>query len=166
MPKLIKDKQIIEDSWNWADIDTPISEIAADKPTIIPLSLWLSQRDQLQDRKAMLGVWLSSDQSADLLGEDAQGFDVIALNFHSFMDGRLFSAARLLRERFGYTGELRATGNFIRDQLFYLKRCGVNAFAFADAETDLNACLSSLEDFKETYQGSTDQPLPLFRRRA
>jgi len=71
-----------------------------------------------------------------------------------------------LRERYGFTGELRAIGHFIRDQMCYLRRCGVNAFAFANEETDLEAALKSLNDFTEYHQASVDQPLPLFRRRA
>lgn len=168
MPKLIKDKHIVTDTWGWLAVsDEPVeSVVVPEGPTIIPVNVWLAQRDSLLARKADLGVWFSSEQNAELLGADAEGFGVIALNFHAFMDGRLFSTARILRERYGYTGELRATGSFIRDQLFYLKRCGVNAFAFADPATDLEACLASLDDFKDAYQGATDQPLPLFRRRA
>jgi uncharacterized protein (DUF934 family) len=82
------------------------------------------------------------------------------------MDGRSFSTARLLRERYGFTGELRAVGNFIRDQLCYLRRCGVNAFAFTREDMNLEDALKSLGDFSEYYQASVDQPLPLFRRRA
>jgi len=82
------------------------------------------------------------------------------------MDGRSFSTARILRERYGFKGELRAIGNFIRDQLCYLRRCGVNAFAFANPDTNLEIAVKSLTDFSEYYQASVDQPLPLFRRRA
>ena len=132
---------------------------------IVPLSVWLAQKSELKSRSD-IGVWLDSDETADLLGEDAQSLPLVAVNFPTFMDGRAFSTARLLRERFGFTGELRAVGNFIRDQLCYLRRCGVNAFAFSNPETDLQAALKSLNDFTEYYQASVDQPLPLFRRRA
>ena len=167
MPKLVKDGAIVEDTWTLlpkpegeaTDVAIPTGHV------IVPLSVWLAQKAQLQSRTD-IGVWLDSDETADLLGEDAQSLPLVAVNFPTFMDGRAFSTARLLRERFGFTGELRAVGYFIRDQLCYLRRCGVNAFAFSNPETDLQAALKSLNDFTEYYQASVDQPLPLFRRRA
>ncbi len=167
MPKLVKDGAIVEDTWTL--LPKPEGEAAnvavSNGQVIVPLSVWFAQKAQLQSRTD-IGVWLDSDETADLLGEDAQSLPLVAVNFPTFMDGRAFSTARLLRERFGFTGELRAVGNFIRDQLFYLRRCGVNAFAFSNPETDLQAALKSLNDFTEYYQASVDQPLPLFRRRA
>jgi uncharacterized protein (DUF934 family) len=167
MQKLIKDGAIVENTWvllakpegDAATVEVPNGQV------IVPLSVWLAQKAQLQARKD-LGVWLDSDETADAIGEEANNFAVIGVNFPGFMDGRAFSTARVLRERYGFKGELRAVGNFIRDQLCYLRRCGVNAFAFADAETNLEVAIKSLNDFNEYYQASVDQPLPLFRRRA
>lgn len=167
MPKLIKDGLISEDSWTLmakpegeaASVQVPAGQV------IIPASVWLAQKDKLQTRNH-LGIWLDSDEGAELIGADANRFAVIGVNFPTFMDGRSFSTARLLRERYGFTGELRAVGNFIRDQLCYLRRCGVNAFAFANPEANLDEAVKSLADFQEYYQASVDQPLPLFRRRA
>jgi uncharacterized protein (DUF934 family) len=81
------------------------------------------------------------------------------------MDGRGFSVARLLRERYGFTGELRASGGVIRDQLCYLQRCGFSSFDL-DADINIEAAVESLNDFSEGYQISVDLPTPLFRRRA
>ena len=89
---------------------------------------------------------------------------LIAINFPKFADGRGFSAASLIRERYNYSGEIRAVGGFIRDQLYLLSRCGFNAFKFSE-DTDLSEVAKSLEDFSETYQVSADQEKPLFRRR-
>jgi len=167
MPKLIKDGAIVENTWaliakpegDAAEVAVPAGQV------IVPLSVWIAQKVQLQTR-ADIGVWLDSDEIAESIGEEANRFPVIGVNFPSFMDGRAFSTARLLRERYGFTGELRAVGGFIRDQLCYLRRCGVNAFAFANPEADLEIAVKSLNDFSEYYQASVDQPLPLFRRRA
>jgi uncharacterized protein (DUF934 family) len=167
MPKLVKDGAIVDDSWTLLDKpegDTAAVAVPAGQ-VIVPLSIWLAQSDNLKARTD-IGVWLDSDETADQLGADAQQLPLVAVNFPTFMDGRAFSTARLLRERFGFIGELRAVGNFMRDQLCYLRRCGVNAFAFANPEVDLDAALKSLNDFTEYYQASVDQPLPLFRRRA
>lgn len=167
MPKLIKDGAIVENAWTL--LAKPEGEAAAVEvpagQVIVPLSVWLAQKDQLQNR-ADVGVWLDSDEVAEDIGEEANHFPVIGVNFPGFMDGRGFSTARILRERYGFKGELRAVGNFIRDQLCYLRRCGVNAFAFANPEVDLDIAVKSLNDFNEYYQASVDQPLPLFRRRA
>jgi len=166
MPKLIKDGVIVDNTWTLvakpegdATVEVPAGQV------IVPLSVWVAQKDQLQSRND-IGVWLDSDEVADAIGAEANRFPVIGVNFPLFMDGRAFSTARLLRERYGFKGELRAVGNFIRDQLCYLRRCGVNAFAFANPETDLDIAVKSLGDFNEYYQASVDQPLPLFRRRA
>jgi len=167
MPKLIKDGAIVDNNWTLlakAEGDAASVEVPAGQ-VIVPLTIWLAQKAQLQARSD-IGVWLDSDETADQLGDDAQALPLVAVNFPGFMDGRAFSTARLLRERYGFKGELRAVGNFIRDQLCYLRRCGVNAFAFANPDIDLVVALKSLNDFNEYYQASVDQPLPLFRRRA
>jgi len=164
---IIKNNLIVENNWQLipksendaATVDVPTGQV------IVPLNVWLAQKSTLQLRND-IGVWLDSDETAEQLGDDAKALPLIAVNFPIFMDGRSFSTARLLRERYGYTGELRAVGNFIRDQLCYLRRCGVNSFAFSSAEINLEAALKSLQDFNEYYQASVDQPLPLFRRRA
>jgi len=164
---MIKDGAIVANTWELlAKPEGDAAEVAVPAgQVIVPLSVWLAQKAQLQTRSDV-GVWLDSDETAEQLGADAQALPVVGVNFPGFMDGRAFSTARLLRERYGFKGELRAVGNFIRDQLCYLRRCGVNAFAFANSEIDLEVAVKSLEDFNEYYQASVDQPLPLFRRRA
>ena len=167
MQKLIKDGVIAENTWAFiakAEGEAAAIEVPAGQ-VLIPVAVWLAHKDQLQHRTD-IGVWIDSDESADVIGEDANRFAVIGINFPGFMDGRPFSTARLLRERYGFKGELRATGNFIRDQLCYLRRCGVNAFAFANPEANLEDAVKSLSDLQEYYQAAVDQPLPLFRRRA
>ena len=166
MQKLIKDGAIVDNIWTL--IAKPEADAIVDlsaQNIIVPLQVWLSNKSQLQSRKDV-GVWLDSDETAEQIAADAQSLPLIAVNFPLFMDGRAFSTARLLRERYGFKGELRAIGNLIRDQLCYLRRCGVNAFAFANPDIKLEAALKSLNDFSEYYQASVDQPLPLFRRRA
>jgi uncharacterized protein (DUF934 family) len=88
----------------------------------------------------------------------------VEVNFPSLTDGRGYSTARLLRERFGYRGELRAVGDVQRDQLFNLARCGFDAFLLRKDEDAADA-LAALNDFSEAYQASVERPLPLFRRR-
>ncbi len=132
---------------------------------ILPCNLWNSLRQELVPRQGDIGVWLDSDESAELIAESVTTLPLIAIHFPVFADGRGFSNARLLRERYGFTGELRAIGCFIRDQLTFLRRCGINAFVF-EGEESLEEIGNSLNDFSATYQITTDQSLPIFRRRA
>ena len=163
MQQLINDNKIVCDDWQLLPKEfDPTAPLPASK-SIVPLDLWLARRDELTDVSA-LGVWLDSDQHPEAIADDIGRFDVIAINFPAFKDGRGYSYARLLRDRYGYTGELRAVGDVLRDQLFYLRRCGFNAFAVR-ADRDIHDALASLSDFSDAYQGAVDQPLPLFRRR-
>lgn len=165
MQKLIKDGAVVGDEWQLIDSeDASLESLPAGK-VIVSLALWLEHKAQLKDRLPELGVWLNGDEDSAQLSEDAQLLPLIAVNFPAFTDGRGFSAGRLLRERHGFTGELRAVGNFLRDQLCYLRRCGFNAFSL-DEKYDPEAALASLNDFSEYYQSCVTQPVPLFRRRA
>ena len=89
----------------------------------------------------------------------------IAVNFPKYGDGRGYSIGRLLRERYGYKGELRAVGEVVRDHLFYMESCGFDAFLLREGE-DVQDALRAFGDFSEAYQSSAAQPVPLFRRRA
>ncbi len=158
MPKLIKNECVVDDNWQVLQE----SETLIEGNIIVPLQAWLEHKDTLKTRTAV-GVWLNSDQPPTVLADDLAHIQVIAINFPTFMDGRGFSYARELRERYGYTGEIRAIGLFIRDQLYYLKRCGFDAFALTTSDPE--TAIASLQDFSEGYQAAIDQPLPLFARR-
>ncbi|QIL89049.1 DUF934 domain-containing protein [Microbulbifer harenosus] len=166
--RLILDGAVAENEWNLLplDADTEITAASlAPGKVILPLTVWLALRGDLQARKGEIGVWLDSDETADLIGDHASELPLIAAHFPLFTDGRAFTAGRLLRQRYGFTGELRAVGNFMRDQLTYLKRCGFNAFAY-QGNQPLEGLLESLQDFTDSYQSAVDQPLPIYRRRA
>jgi len=109
-------------------------------------------------------VWLDSHEEPAAIAEDLKLFGVVAVNFPTFGDGRGFSTARLLRERFGWKGELRAVGDIFRDQLFFLASCGFDAFALREGE-DPREALAGFRVFSDPYQASVERPLPLFRRR-
>ena len=92
------------------------------------------------------------------------GVTRVEVNFPKFGDGRGFSIGRLLRERYGYKGELRAVGHITRDHLFFMESCGFDAFELREGE-DPHAALAAFDDFSESYQASVTRPQPLFRRR-
>lgn len=160
MPKIIIKDKIVDDKWEVLP-KVFLGEPAVNKLLLLPMKYWLEHSENL--RLPVLGIWIDSDEEVEEIGEKANMFPVIAINFPSFTDGRGFTAGRLLRERYGYNGQLRAIGHVIRDQLFYLKRCGFDAFQLREG-TDLEEALKSLNDFSVTYQGDADDPNPLFRR--
>ena len=128
----------------------------------MPLQVWLLQRDALISRND-LAVWFNSDEQAKDLKDDIARFSLLAVNFPKFSDGRGYSIAYNLRSRFGFTGELRAIGDVLRDQLFYMQRVGFNAFAVR-ADKNIQDAIKGLTDFSEKYQTSWDEKNPLFRR--
>jgi len=162
---IIKNKAIVEDDWTVLRLneqESAGSVVVAAGKVIVPLKVWQAQRDALQQR-AEIGVWLASDERPEDLQGDMQRFSVIAVDFPKFSDGRGYSIAYNLRARLGYTGELRAIGDVLRDQLFYMQRVGFDAFA-PRSDRKIEDALKALTDFSEVYQTSFDQKLPLFRR--
>lgn len=159
--QIIKDGQIINNEWLIVnDTETALPE----GKLLVALDVWEAHKDALRARPAV-GLWLKNDQCVSTISESLDTFSVIAIDFPNFMDGRGFSIARLLRDRFNYQGEIRATGGVIRDQLCYLTRSGFNAFDMEES-IDLEASLASITDFTEAYQTDANQKSPLFRRRA
>jgi phosphoadenosine phosphosulfate reductase len=167
MAKIIRAGQVVEDNWNQihlANGESPAEVTLQAGLHLFPLALWQSRKQEIISRYKRIGLWLDSDEAAESIADDLHYFQVIGVNFPKFADGRGFSTARLLRERLGYEGEVRALGDVLQDQLFYMKRCGFDSFAVR-ADRDIEAAVASLADFPDAYQAATDEPLPLFRRR-
>lgn len=166
MPQLIKDRAIIEDNWQLllAATDGAQPEIPASGAIIVPLKTWQEYKQALLQRQEAVGVWLAADEEPEALVADMKQLPLIAIDFPVFTDGRGFTSARLLRERFAFGGEIRAIGDVFRDQLWYMSRCGFNAFAVKEGKS-LEDALQGLNDFSEAYQVSVERPRPLFQRR-
>jgi uncharacterized protein (DUF934 family) len=128
------------------------------------LAQWKERRAEAPAAGGRIGIRLEPTDDPAELAQDVERIQLIAVHFPRLADGRGYSSAALLRTRYRYRGELRAFGDVGRDQLFYLKRCGFDAFALAPHRDPL-AALAGLRDFSLRYQGSVDDPLPLFRRR-
>ena len=164
MQRIIKNGEVIDERWHLLPLDATLDGISNSDDLIVPLGLWLESSHALKVRDGGLGVWLQSHEQIEEIADDLQFFQVIALDFPVFPAGRHFSTARLLRERYGYKGEIRAIGDVLRDQIFFMHRCGFDAFAVRPDRDPYDA-LQALQDFSVTYQTGVDQPLPLFRRR-
>lgn len=159
MMKIIINREVVDDQWNMVtgDDSVPAGDV------IVALDTWKSQRDQLTDRAGKLGLLLEGDDELESLVDDLERFDLIALNFPKYTDGRSFSLARLLRDRYQFQGELRAVGNILRDQLSFLERCGFNAFVLTDY--DPHESLNSFDDISVKYQTAADGAQPVYRYR-
>ena len=164
MRKIIKNTAIIEDQWTLLDADVELNVALNTQQAIVPLALWQAHKEQLKAINP-IGVWLEAEQEIENLLDDLELFTVIALNFPVFTDGRHFSSARLLRERYAYSGEIRAIGDVLRDQLFFMQRCGFDAYALRSDRCPIDA-LKSLTELSVSYQAAYDQSLPLYRRRS
>jgi uncharacterized protein (DUF934 family) len=163
MPRLIKDRALVDDRWTLLRDATTLAAVPSTAPVIVSLALWRLEHESLSAR-GDVGVWLKPDDDPDALAGDVGRLPLIAVDFPKFTDGRGYSIARLLREKYRYTGELRAIGDVLRDQLYYLQACGFNAFALR-ADRDPCEALSSFGDFMDNYQATATRPVPLFRRR-
>lgn len=162
MSQLIKRGDLAADTYTLVRAATSLADLPEAAPVIVPLAFWLAHRGALVAR-GDAGVWLSPSDDPSLIAPDVKLLPVIAVDFPSFTDGRGYSTARLLRERYGFSGELRAIGDIQRDQLFYLREVGFDAFDVSDSKDVVDA-LFGLHDFADGYQ-NTAVRTPWFRRR-
>ena len=164
MTTLIKSRALAANTWRTLRADeAQAGELPQTGDLIVPSSLWRTQRVALLARADRTGVWLQpSDDPAELVSAPPLP-DLIAVHFPVFSDGRGYSTARLLRDRYGFRGELRAIGDILRDQLYELARCGFDAFELR-ADQDPVEALKAFDDFTEAYQAANDRG-PLFERR-
>lgn len=129
---------------------------------IVPVNFWLNNKSDLKGRN--IGLCIFGDTDLTAIADEIHNFDLIAIHFPAFTDGRGFSQARLIAERFAYQGEIRAIGDVLIDQLHFMKRCGINTFLLSDG-IDPEKALSHLHTFSHPYQLATDIKTPLFLRR-
>jgi uncharacterized protein (DUF934 family) len=163
---LIKDRKPAVDNWLLLEpsADGAFPAVPESGDVIVPLAIWKTARDQLLARGGRIGVWLAANDEPADIAADLDRVDLIAVRFEKFSDGRGYSIARIVRERYGWRGELRAFGDIQRDQVYYLTRCGFDALSLRQGE-DVDTALAAFGDFSEAYQTAVDRSVPLFRRR-
>ena len=168
MAQLIKNGVAASDSWQILELaegESPEAIALPDGDVIFPLAVWLARKDEILSRPTIGLLLQPADRVEDIAGE-LPSFALIAVNFPKFVDGRGYSTAALLRQRYGYTGELRAVGDVLHDQLFFMRRVGFDSYALKDGKSLDYAIAAGFKPFTEAYQGATDQAQPYFRRRA
>ncbi len=168
MAQLIKNGLAATDNWiilELAEGETPETVALPEGDVIFPLAVWQARKDEIVSRPTIGLLLQPADPVEDVAGEIAS-FTVIAVNFPKFVDGRGYSTAALLRQRYGYKGELRAVGDVLHDQLFFMRRVGFDSYALKDGKNLSYAIDAGFKPFGDAYQGATDQAQPYFRRRA
>jgi uncharacterized protein (DUF934 family) len=158
---LLKNGAVIDDRWRRLADEDPLPGTDA---VIVTLARWRADRG-LAGRRGPLGLALKNSQAVQTLAGEIHRFELVALEFPKFTDGRAYSQARLLRERLGFAGELRATGQVLPDQLLFMQRCGFDAFEVAKG-APLEAWRKAAASFSVFYQPTGDgrEAVNLLRR--
>ncbi len=151
MPRrLLRDGRIVADEWRTSS-DGAVRD---DEALIVTFAEWQADRERWLARSGRLGVVLAPADEAERLVPDLARLDLAGADFPGPSEGRGYTQGRLLRERFGFTGELRARGAIRRDQVFFLARCGFNSFELPQSE--LEGAAAALSTFSAAYQPSND----------
>ncbi len=158
---LIRDGRVVPDPFTDA---SGLADLPAGVPLIVSLDQWQARRDELLARGTPLGIRLRSDQSPTGIAGDLEHFDLVALEFPRYRDGRAYTHARILKERLGYAGEIRAVGDVLQEQLHFMQRCGFNTFDVVAPDPEL-AWRTIAGDHTVWYQATGDgRPRALDRR--
>ncbi len=157
MPRrLLRDGRIVDDDWSYAAQDVERAGAAL----ILPFAQWQNERETwLADAGRRLGVVLAPGHKVESISPDVSRLALIAIEFSGPSEGRGYSQARLLREHWHFSGELRAAGYVRRDQLFFMARCGINSFELP--EGDIEAAHAAFSTFSWAYQRSNDIGIPV-----
>ncbi|WP_419536159.1 DUF934 domain-containing protein [Endozoicomonas sp.] len=163
MPKLLKDQCITEDNFlilnqDQVDAGLPAGDL------MLPITAIDTAIKANSEHNGQIGIWFDSDEEPEHLVDKISQFEVIGVNFPKFMDGRGYSIARLLRERFDYRGDVRAVGDILVDQIYYLKRCGFNSFRLREDQNP-DYALNALSTFSHDYQTAANASEPVYRLR-
>lgn len=161
MSLVLRKRALIEDEWTLADVD---AQAPVCGKLIVPLARWRAEREPLLARAAAIGVLLPNTEDVEAVYPQIADRPLIALQFPTFTDGRALTQAVLLRKRLGFTGELRALGDVVRDLVFWLGRCGFDTIV-PRPDQDLQACRGALDEISLAYQPAADTHGSVWERR-
>jgi uncharacterized protein (DUF934 family) len=159
--RLVRGGRIVADQYVRVLDDAPIPDVV---PVIVPAARFLADADEILRREAPTGVLWPNNRRIAELAPHLDRIALVALEFPSFKDGRAYSQARVLREQFGFHGELRATGNVLRDQFLFLLRAGFDAFEMVK-DGDAAVFAEAVSHYSVFYQPAGDRRIPALRAR-
>jgi uncharacterized protein (DUF934 family) len=163
--QIIRGRRIGEDRWQYV----PEGRLALDAHTkpahllIVTLGDWQRHKHELCERGVGVGVRLAATEDVADIAGDLGAIGLVALEFQSFTEGRPYTQARLLRERYGYRGEIRAVGDVSRDRLAFMERCGFDAYELPQG-CDLDEAVEAFAEISVVYQPAADGRAPMARR--
>lgn len=152
MREIIRRREVIIDDWRTIDEDPT----GASGAVILPLARWHAERDKWWASSGRVGVRIGPADRVELLRADLPRLSLIAIEFPTPSEGRGYSQARVLRDRLNFTGEVRAVGHVKRDQIFFMARCGIDAYELAPG-VNPQTVLAAFDDFDVAYQPATVQ---------
>lgn len=158
---LAEDGSLHEDNWRHLDDDEAVPD---SDPITVSLARWRKTAAALRERNGKLGLRLPNDAAPEEIAPDLDRFDLIVLSFPKFTDGRAYSQAQLLRARYGFKGELRASGNVLRDQLLFMRRSGFTSFV-VDERAVKEDWAKAFGEFDVFYQQAQDHRPWVMRQR-
>lgn len=160
---LYRNGEFQADAWAYASDDLPTPE---DGAIVVPKARYLAERDALIERSGPLGLALRAGEDVAGVENDLARFAIVVLDIPKYTDGRLYSVARLLRERWSFAGELRARGDILRDQIAFLHRVGVDSYDIAHAGTIEALRTGAIAAVRRHYQRAArdDDAIPGLRR--
>lgn len=164
--RIIRDRRIRQSRWRHVPEGTPAAELNASTGDAVILALadWRLHKAQWLSRASAIGVRLGVRDDIDAITDDLDIIELVALEFGSFTDGRAYTQARLLRERHGFDGEIRAVGDVTRDRLAIMERCGIDAFELNEGAR-LEDALEAFSEISDVYQHAADARSPVGSRR-
>jgi len=165
MPKLIR----LQDDGSFAWGEDAYTAVGDDDPipagdVIVSLKRFMAEGEVLLGGRSV-GVRLEPSEAVEDLAYDLSRLSAVALAFPKFLDGRAFTSARLLRDRYGFTGQIRAVGEVLREQALHMVRCGFDAFEPSDG-ADPQAWAAAAGRYRHVYQRAADARVPVFAERA
>ncbi len=143
---LVKNGKVCENQWTHLNTEA----IPEEGSITIPMERWVTEHVQLENRKDPVGVRLLPDSNPEKLDSHLNKIPLIIIEFPVLADGRVFSFAKLLRRK-EYEGEIRAIGNYVTDQMYYMQRVGVNSFELPETVSK-EAVQQTLSRFSVSYQ--------------
>ena len=158
---IVVTREVVDDPWRHLEDSDPLPESG---PITVSWARWTAERDTIKRAPAELGVRIPNTVPTAEIGAEAGRFGLIAVSFPNFGDGRAFSQARVLRDRYDFRGELRATGYVLRDQLLFLQRCGIDAFELPEKALAEN-WLAAFDEYDVFYQPAEDNRPWIARQR-
>jgi uncharacterized protein (DUF934 family) len=164
--QIIRDRRISENRWQHAPEDALVLDATTRLPdaVIVTLADWRAHKRELLRRGVSVGVRLGAGDDVDEIVEDLSAIGLVALEFESFTEGRPYTHARLLRERYGYQGEIRAVGDVSRDRLAFMERCGINAYELRE-DCDPDEAIEAFGEISDVYQPAADERPVIASRR-